>query len=346
MQVETRSFSLPLSSPLETAAGRIERREGFLVRVTADGHAGVGEATPLPGWTEPHAACADALEVAAERLDDGDPGAVLASMSEAPAARHGLSLALADRAARSAGRPLYRELGGPDRTGWVPVNATLGDGDVEAAKAAAGAATGAGFSCLKVKVGARPIEADVERLAAVRRTAGPDATLRADANGAWDRETARWALDALGDLGVEYVEQPLPAEDLAGLSALRGGPVGIAVDETLVEVAPQRVVEAGAADVLVVKPMVVGGVDRAGEVARMARESGLGTVLTSTVDAAVARTAAVHLCASLPDPAPAGLATADRLAADVGEDPVTVVGGRASVPQAVGHGVRVDGWSS
>ncbi|ESS05901.1 MAG: hypothetical protein A07HB70_01444, partial [uncultured archaeon A07HB70] len=46
-------FSLGLGQPLDTARGRIEAREGVLVRVHVDGEPGVGETTPLPGWTEP-----------------------------------------------------------------------------------------------------------------------------------------------------------------------------------------------------------------------------------------------------------------------------------------------------
>ena len=43
-------FSLPLSQPLTTAAGTIETRAGFVVRVTIDGTEVLGEATPLAGW--------------------------------------------------------------------------------------------------------------------------------------------------------------------------------------------------------------------------------------------------------------------------------------------------------
>ena len=169
--------------------------------------------------------------------------------------------------------------------------------------------------------------------------------MRADANGAWDRQTARRAFDALADIGVEYVEQPLPSGDLSGHADLRGGPVGVAVDETLANGRrdPLEVVEAGAADVLVLKPMALGGLDRARAAATTASEADLGAVVTTTVDGVVARAGAVHLAASLDAGTPMGLATADRLAEDLAPDPAPVVDGGVRVPQSPGHGV--EGWS-
>ena len=83
-------FSLPLSSPLSTASGTIEAREGFVVRYDHRGETGVGEATPLPGWTEPLDACETALRGVS------DPVAALenGTLADAPAARHGVSLAV------------------------------------------------------------------------------------------------------------------------------------------------------------------------------------------------------------------------------------------------------------
>ncbi|MDZ5812751.1 o-succinylbenzoate synthase, partial [Halorubrum sp. AD140] len=117
-----RSFSLGLTTPLATARGEITERDGFLVAVGPgdgddcgaggdDAAGGLGEAAPLPGWTEPLSACESAL-----RGVDGDEGDTavdaLARLDpdETPAARHGLALALADAAAREEGRSLSARL--------------------------------------------------------------------------------------------------------------------------------------------------------------------------------------------------------------------------------------------
>jgi L-alanine-DL-glutamate epimerase-like enolase superfamily enzyme len=313
--VSVEPFSFPLRAPLSTADGDIGRREGFLIR--ADG--GLGEATPLPGWTEPIDACRAALE-------GGTPG------PGTPAARHGLALARADGAARGAGVPLAAELGGIERR-RVPVNATIGDGAPEETAAAAADALEAGFDCLKVKVGARPLDADCERLRALRVRA-PDAELRLDANAAYTPGEARDALDAFAAFDPSYVEQPVPP---GGLAALREHPLPIAADESLAERSPEAVLDAGA-DVLVLKPMVLGGVARAVAAAGLARERGAAAVVTTTIDGAVARLGALHAAATFAGPA-CGLATADRLETDLAPDPAPVRDGGMDLPDGPGLGI-------
>jgi L-alanine-DL-glutamate epimerase-like enolase superfamily enzyme len=354
--MDRHDFSLSLASPLGTARGTIERREGILLRIGR----GVGEATPLPGWTESLPACRRALDavddalggdgVAVDVAGDGPPdplagapAAVSDPLVDAPAARHAVELATLDARGRDAGRSLAALLA-TDPAGSVPVNATVGDAPAAETAAAAREAVDAGFDCLKVKVGVGGLERDVARLRAVREAVGSDVDLRADANGAWDRETAREAVDALTALDLSYLEQPLDAADLAGHAALRGRGVEVALDETLAERSPEAALAADAADVLVLKPMALGGPARAVRVARDAREAGVDPVVTTTVDAAVARTAAVHAAAAVPDVRACGLATGDALETDLVPDPAPVSDGRVAVPD--GPGTAGDAFGS
>jgi o-succinylbenzoate synthase len=343
-----RPFAFDLASPLSTAAGDIETREGLLVRVDPGDATGVGEATPLPGWTESPAECRAALERA--RDEGTQPG------PETPAARHGVTLAYRDAFARRAGRSVAASLA-RDRAGTatgddhgsaatVPANATVGDGRVGDTVAAAEAAVDSGYRTVKLKVGARAVDEDIERVRAVAdavAAGNEDAgdrklALRVDANGAWDRPTAQRALADLEGL-VEYVEQPLPADDIAGHAALRGVGAPVALDESLTRYGIGGVIAAGAADAVVLKPMALGGPSRALAAGRAAAQAGIDPVVTTTIDAAVARTAAVHVAAALPggDERAHGLATAGLLAGDVvAEDPVPVLDGRIVVPSASG----------
>ncbi|WP_135662382.1 o-succinylbenzoate synthase [Halorhabdus rudnickae] len=332
--MEIEPFSLSLSEPLSTAAGEIDSREGFLVTLERGAVRGVGEATPLAGWTESTEDCESALrDVVADGVDSACP-----DPAETPAACHAVELATADLAAREEGVPLARWLT-TDPAESVPVNATIGDGGVDAAVEAARKALKDGFETLKVKVGARSLEADLERLRAVRRVAA-DVTLRVDANGAWSRPEAQRAIDRLADLPVSYVEQPLAAADLAGHAALRGRGVGIALDESIRERGVDAILKAGAADTLVLKPMALGGIRRSREIAVRARKRGVYPMVTTTVDGVVARTAALHLAASLGIDRACGLATADRLSADLASDPARVRDGRMHLPDEPGVGVR------
>jgi len=340
MNAAVRSFELPLADPLDTARGSIERREGFLFRLEADdGAVGVGEATPLPGWTEHYDECETVLAGAVDAIArSADPDEYLTELDATPAARHALDLALADLRASRSDEPLYRRLGAPDRVESVPANATVGDAPTAETVAAVERAADAGFDCVKLKVGARPLTADIERVEAAAEAV--DATLRADANGAWSRAQAQQFLDATGDR-LAYVEQPLPATDVPGLAALSGP---VALDETLAAVDFADALDADP-EAVVLKPMALGGPRRAVALAERAREAGVEPVVTTTVDAAVARTAAVHAAAAIPDVAACGLATAKLLESDLGPDIAPVADGRAVVPQGSGNG-PVDAWGN
>lgn len=346
MDATVSPFAVELAAPLSTAAGDIERREGLVVRVSDDDAVGWGEATPLPGWTEPLDSCREVLSEAVGTLARDGPDAALADLAGAPAARHGLSLALADLYARRAGDPLWRHLAdeAPEAdVDSVPVNAVVGDGSARETVDAAAAAVDEGFDCVKVKCGARSVDEDTTRVQRVRAAVGEDVALRADSNGAWTRVQAYEAFRTLAAAGVDYVEQPLTADDLAGLAGLGGRGVDVAVDETLAQTPVSAVLDAGAADLVVCKPQVLGGVDRAVDAARRAREAGLRAVVTTTVDAVVARTGAVHCAAALSatGPLPAcGLATADRLDTDLAADPAPVADGDIAVPDGPGIGVE------
>ena len=224
----------------------------------------------------------------------------------------------------------------------------IGDGSPAQAVAQAGAAWAAGHRTLKLKVGATRPEEDRRRVEAVRN-ALPDATLRLDANGGWDEITAAAALERLAGYRIELVEQPVASEATEALARLRRAQLcRIAADEAVTSLEAGRdLLAAEAADVLVLKPMRLGGLRPALTLAGEAAERGVPCVVTTTFDAAVGVAAALHLAAALPavaalpDPAH-GLATADHLAADLVAEPPRPHDGAIALPPVPGLGVRVD----
>lgn len=351
-------YDIPLVSPLATASGRHTRRRGWLLSLRlAEGTEGWGEAAPLPGHG------GEAPERAAEAVDEIGRHLVASTATDgwrvpetfaglrafaallaqrwpdAPAARAAAECALADLAARKAGVPLARWLDAAAR-GHVWLNATVGAVSPRRAGRAAAAAAQEGYRAVKVKVGTADV-ADLQRLAAVRRAVGGRVLVRADANGAWDPDRAEVMLDALAAHRVEYVEQPVPAERVEELALLRrqaGTPV--AADESLLlPDGPARVLAADAADVLVLKPSLLGGLTAAWCLAEQASARGMSVVVTSSLEAAVGRMAACHLAAALPGAdRPHGLATGQLLATDVAEGPGPERG-RIRIPAGPGLGI-------
>ncbi|MFI6325891.1 mandelate racemase/muconate lactonizing enzyme family protein [Nonomuraea sp. NPDC050556] len=131
----------------------------------------------------------------------------------------------------------------------------------------------AGHTAVKIKVGRPDLGEDVERVAAVRDVVGPGTALMIDANQRWDLFRARRALAALQPYDPHWIEEPLPADDLAAHVELRRSVgVPVAVGENVYTVHGFRdLLTAGACDVLQPNVVRVGGITPFLRVAELAR---------------------------------------------------------------------------
>ncbi len=228
----------------------------------------------------------------------------------------------------------------------VPVNATVAAANTADAAGQAAAAREAGFTCVKLKAGmAVSPEEERGRVAAVRAALGPDVALRIDANGAWQPEQAIATIQALESFDLELVEQPIASGQLAEMARVRAAVnVPIAADEDVTSVeSARRVLAAGAADALVVKPMTCGGLRPARNIATLAEDAGVAVIVTTTIDSGVGTAAALQLAATLPENGPAcGLATSSLLMDVLVATPFVARDGWMDVPGGHGLGVELD----
>lgn len=201
----------------------------------------------------------------------------------------------------------------------VPVNVTVpAVGPALAAEIVAGSAA----TTAKVKVAepGQEEEADLARLEAVREVLGPEGRIRVDANAAWDVDTAVRRIAALAGFGLEYVEQPVPS--LEEMRQVRESvEVAIAADESVrTAIDPLEVVEAEAADILVLKVQPLGGIERTLD---LAARGGLPVVISSALETSVGMAAGLAAAAALPELDHAcGLGTVALLDGDVVDEPL------------------------
>jgi o-succinylbenzoate synthase len=353
---------LKLGTPLMTAQGPISERTVWVVALDdGAGRVGLGEAAPLAGFgSETPEQCREVFTTALKSLTaefilkwlergraDAPLGPLEKLLGGAPCARSAIEGALLDLAAKQIERPLATFLTG-DTAGAViplsvPVNALLG-GSLQEVAAGAAELVKQGFTAFKLKVGGptTSVAADVERVYAVRDTIGPDAKLRVDANGAWTLDQAlEFAVEA-GDANLEFCEQPLAAADLDGMATLRRrSGLKIAVDEAVRTAADiGRVASAQAADVVVLKPMFLGGWRPTKQAAELAASCGLGVVITTALEGAVGRAHATHMAAGLGlNERAQGLGTGILIAEDLTAQPLVVVQGVIPIPQSPGLGI-------
>ncbi|MXR50911.1 dipeptide epimerase [Halovenus sp. WSH3] len=296
---DTERLTLPVDGSFTISRGSSETTTVVVVRLTdEDGRRGIGAAAPAAYYGESadsaESVLPELLDIAAEVGDPSRQQTVERAMREhAPgeaAARAAVSVAIHDLAATQAGEPLYRRLG-LDPAAAPATSYTVGIDSPAGMASAAQKAAGAGYPILKVKLGT---DDDRARIDAIRKTA-PQARIRVDANGAWTPEEAIEKMEWLANAGVEFVEQPVAAEDHAGLARVGdAGFLPVAADESCVTAEDVPAV-ADAVDIVVVKLMKCGGIRPAIRQIETARAHGLEVMLGCMVESMASLAGACHL---------------------------------------------------
>lgn len=243
-------------------------------------------------------------EAPADALWDGLVAQLDACRPALPAvARMAFEMAAADAQARQANLPLWRWLGGTDDTPGS-TNQTLFWQDEAAMLARAEAYMARGFTQLKLRIGVGPFAQDLQRLRLLRQRLGPTARLSVDANGTWDTASAPGRLQALAELGADYVEQPLPAAawDETALLA-RASPVPLMLDESLDGLdAVHRMARDRTAPLAHLKLAKLGGLDRLMQAGRALAAAGITCMVGQMNEGVVSTLAAAHAAAALQAP--------------------------------------------
>jgi O-succinylbenzoate synthase len=187
-----------------------------------------------------------------------------------------------------------------------------------------------GARTAKVKIG-EPGQAeatDLSRIESVIDALGPGGQVRVDVNGSWDLETATARLERMSGYHLEYCEQPVMGLDEMIELRRRVG-VPLAADELVRQgPGPERVVEAGAADVIILKVQPMGGVAR---VLDLARDIGLPVVVSSALETSIGMYGGLLAGSLIDSPYAFGLGTVSLLAGDPTTEPLLPEGGQLMV---------------
>jgi muconate cycloisomerase len=363
--VEVRMVELPFRFSFGHALAERRSTTNVVVKVTlTDGSVGYGEGVPRDYVTGESAGAA--IEAVAGRYGpalagrslDGpdDVGTVLdavaaatgrpATVAEPPgAAWCALELAVLDAAGRRFGLPVSHWLG-PVRAPVLTYDAVLPFSAPAAVVPLAMLIRGLGITQVKVKVG-RDLDADVDRLRRLRRLLGSGTDLRVDANCAWTAEQALAAIEALRPYGVSAVEQPVAADDIAGLQRLTAAcPETIIVDESLRTIAEaEALVDAKACDAFNVRVSKCGGLRASGRIAQIAVDAGLAVVVGAQVgESGLLSAAGRHLAACVAPRYLEGSAGRLLLEEDITEERVLPGrAGKARPHTGAGLGVTIAG---
>ncbi|MGE0640439.1 MAG: dipeptide epimerase [Thermoanaerobaculia bacterium] len=290
MKIESRILpvELRLRTPFRLSRGSSTTRRNVVLEIAAEGEIGRGEAAPIARYDEDAASAAAALEAMLARLEDprayGETGVRLAVPGQR-AAQAAFDSALHDLAAKRMGVPI-RELLGLMRRPLPPTSWTIGLDPIPEALEKIAAASA--FDVIKLKMGA---DGDMELLRAIR-----DATkqaIRVDANEGWTFDGALERLPELAKLGIEFVEQPLPAAELEATRELRKrSPLPFVADESVHD-AKDIPKLAGAFDGVNLKLAKCGGIAPARQLISTARAHGLKILVGCMVESSLGIAAAL-----------------------------------------------------
>jgi L-alanine-DL-glutamate epimerase-like enolase superfamily enzyme len=306
------ALAVPAEPPPVTSFGLMLRRSALLVRARdAGGAHGWGEiwcnfppramaarkalgedvfapvaiGAEFDGPSQAHAFLAQRTHVLS--LQTGEPGTFAQVLA-------GIDQALWDLAARKAGQPLWKFLGGTQAS--VPTYASgLGP---EGADAQAAAKRAEGYDAFKLKIGFAA-ERDRRNLVALRDGAGPGAVVMADANQAWTVEESCERARALAEFGLDWLEEPIPADRPIEewRRVAEAAPMPISAGENLRDGGFDAAIASGAVAVLQPDIAKWGGFTRCLPLARKAKAAGL-RFCPHFLGGAVGLAASAHLLAA------------------------------------------------
>jgi len=325
----------------------------FIEAQTADGLTGWGEISDVPAAEYP---CLDGLRSELRGLligvDPFDIQHVHAGLSELyPFAvdqewprlvSAAVDMLCYDLQAQRVGVPVFKLLGGAQRTS-VPVSwvAFIRD-DLQLLKQEIEEKVARGFWAFKLKVGV-DLELDDARLEVMRQAAGPEANIKIDPNGGWTLDEAIVNIPRLARHGISGVETPIAFRDPRQLAELRRHVDVPLIEHVFTKEDAVRYIRHESLDWFNLATTGCGGIWPARCIAEMAQAAGVGILLGSTVELGPGTLAQLHLAASIRDlTLPSDLIGPEMYQDDVLDAPLCYASGCLTVPSVPGLGVGMD----
>ena len=300
-KTEIYRFSIPME-PFTISTGTMDHAQNVFIRVhTNAGFYGVGECSAFPMIVgETQDTCLLMAREFAKLWIGKDPLDIEARLQQLHSFTAGnttiksaFDMALYDIAAKNAGLPLYKFLGGEKRV--IESDITIGIASPAAMAEKARAFKQLGANILKVKLGKNAAE-DVERIKQIRQVVGPDLIIRVDANQGWSYDDAVHVLTAFKNYNIEFCEQPMRRHNDHLLPSLKKiSPVKIMADESVFDHHDaMRLLEADACDYVNIKFAKSSGILEAQKINAVCAEKNIPCMMGGMLESRVALTAFAH----------------------------------------------------
>ncbi|MCX8047508.1 MAG: dipeptide epimerase [Anoxybacillus gonensis] len=216
-----------------------------------------------------------------------------------PTAKAAIDIACFDLIGKKLEQPVYQLLGGRFHDTF-PITHVLSIGAPNEMAEEAISVIKQGYRSLKIKVGTH-VEEDIARIQAIRKQVGDNIAIRVDVNQGWkNSSTTVKALRALESLGIDWLEQPVIADDIDAMAYIRTKTnIPLMIDEGLKNMRDMReIIQKRAADKVNIKLMKCGGIYPATKLAHQAELAGIECQIGSMVESSIGSAAGFHVAFS------------------------------------------------
>lgn len=311
MEVEIIPLDLEFKVPARTSRDVLLKKRSWFILLSHEGRTGIGECGLLKGLS------LDDRPMYFEKLNEtallAKEGRLdLGSLRAWPSIRCGWEMALLDLE-KGGRRELFNS---PFSNGEpIPINGLVWMGSELYMAQQIEEKINAGFTCIKLKIGAINFEHEIELLNGIRsRFNSKEIEIRVDANGAFPKDVALDRLKRLAPLDIHSIEQPIKAGEIEAMADLcKHSPIPIALDEELIPVIEakekSKLLKAISPQYIILKPSLVGGFQGADEWVSSAEEQGIGWWATSALESNIGLNAIAQWVSSKGNPLPQGLGT-------------------------------------
>ncbi|RLL23129.1 muconate/chloromuconate family cycloisomerase [Acinetobacter chengduensis] len=355
--VETILVEIPTIRPHKMAVATMQTQTLVLIKITTeDGFVGWGEATTIGGLgygEESPESIKTNIETYFSPLLQTLKAHNIAQIMQVLKkningnrfAKCAIQTALLDIQAQRLNLPLSELLGGRLRDS-VPVLWVLASGDTQKDIAEAQKMIAIKrHNTFKLKIGSRPVEADVEYVLAIKQALGKDVSIRVDVNRAWSELDAIKGIQLLQDGGVDLIEQPCAIDNIDAMQRLsRRFDIAIMADESLMgPSSAYRLARTNVASVFAVKVAQSGGLLEGRDVATIAQLAGIDLYGGTMLEGPVGTIASAHLFSTFENLA-AGteLFGPLLLTEEILKTPLQYQNFELVVPQNLGLGIELD----
>ena len=346
-------FELPLIRVLLLKNIKLTTRSGLMICLTDDrGNSGYGEISPLPGlhkenvhdvllWLQKNRQHILQIQFPREcRKLSGVFEELLAPLAPPPSVRFGTEMAVLNLFSAEENTSLSRLLShSPQET--VYINGLLAGTEKEILTAAK-TLVDEGYQTIKLKVGAKDMGREIQIVKKVRDIIGDKTALRLDANRAWTLTEAVQFGKSIADQKIEYIEEPL--KDFSETKEFfRETKIPVAMDETLLQFDFENKKIPFGVKSFIIKPGVLGGIEKSVRLVERAKNLGLMPVLSSAFYSGAGLAVLVQLAAAfIPGQIAMGLDTYKWLKNDVLIKPFAASYGKIKVEDISRQSFRIN----